>query len=157
MKFCTKCGTKMDDDALFCPKCGTRAAPIEENKSEVVEERLAVQQRPAAQETPKNGKARKQEAKPIYEQSVKEIIPPPIALVVCSMIMWILNATMHPTGISHYLPLILFCFMCVAFGVVNLVRGIKTATRNIYLKCALSFVMFGLLAVCAVINVIFLY
>ena len=24
MKFCTKCGAQMEDDALFCPKCGNK-------------------------------------------------------------------------------------------------------------------------------------
>lgn len=42
MKFCTKCGTQMEDDVNFCPKCGTASNPTNqvvnvESKTEVSE------------------------------------------------------------------------------------------------------------------------
>lgn len=27
MKYCTKCGCQMNDDALFCPSCGNKVEP----------------------------------------------------------------------------------------------------------------------------------
>ena len=30
MKYCTKCGAPMNDDALFCPKCGNKVEEIKE-------------------------------------------------------------------------------------------------------------------------------
>ena len=33
MKYCTKCGASMEDDALFCPKCGAKT----EGESKAVE------------------------------------------------------------------------------------------------------------------------
>ena len=43
MKYCTKCGAPMNDDALFCPKCGTKVEEVIEEKSttQPVEEKSA--------------------------------------------------------------------------------------------------------------------
>lgn len=30
MKYCSQCGTQMEDDDLFCPLCGTRQEPVED-------------------------------------------------------------------------------------------------------------------------------
>ncbi|MGM9635141.1 MAG: zinc-ribbon domain-containing protein [Candidatus Avispirillum sp.] len=37
-KFCEKCGTPMEDEAVFCPNCGTAAAPAVEDPAPVAEE-----------------------------------------------------------------------------------------------------------------------
>lgn len=37
-KFCEKCGTSMEDEAVFCPNCGTAAAPAVEEPAPAAEE-----------------------------------------------------------------------------------------------------------------------
>ena len=37
-KFCEKCGTPMEDEAVFCPNCGTAAAPAVEMPAPAAEE-----------------------------------------------------------------------------------------------------------------------
>lgn len=37
-KFCEKCGTSMEDEAVFCPSCGTAAAPAVEEPAPAAEE-----------------------------------------------------------------------------------------------------------------------
>ena len=37
-KFCEKCGTPMEDEAVFCPNCGTAAAPAVEMPAPTAEE-----------------------------------------------------------------------------------------------------------------------
>ena len=37
MIFCTKCGAKHDDGAMFCPKCGTQLqSPAQENNQKTI-------------------------------------------------------------------------------------------------------------------------
>ena len=48
MKYCTKCGAQVEDDALFCPKCGHKF--VAEAEAEVVEN---PQPQPQAQAKPK--------------------------------------------------------------------------------------------------------
>ena len=46
-KFCEKCGTPMEDEAVFCPNCGAAAAPAVEKPATVVEEPSPVAEEPA--------------------------------------------------------------------------------------------------------------
>ena len=47
MKYCTKCGARMDDDAAFCTACGASAAPAAATPAEP-----AAPATPATQEAP---------------------------------------------------------------------------------------------------------
>ena len=150
MKYCQKCGAKMDDDALFCPKCGTKV-------SEIVEDEPKKEEQPVvAEEVTEKKQTKKAAATPLYDQKMMEIIPMPIAVIVCSIVMWIITVTLHPTGIMHIMPLLLFMLFCVLYCVMNMVRAIKCLIRKMFLKAVLSFVFFGLLFTCLIINFAFL-
>ena len=155
MKYCTKCGAPMNDDALFCPKCGTKV-------EEVVEEKVApqlVEEKPVAnQEPPKtNANAKVKGARlSIHEQPVKQFLPVPLALIGCSIALWIINALGNTSGITRIMPLLIFMFLSGFLGVMSLIRGIKTINRKLYFKAALSFVLFALLVTCLIIDFIFL-
>jgi hypothetical protein len=155
MKYCTKCGAPMNDDALFCPKCGTKV-------EEIVEEKVApqpVEEKPVAnQEPPKtNANAKVKGARlSIHEQPVKQFLPVPLALIGCSIALWIINALGNTSGIARIMPLLIFMFLSGFLGVMSLIRGIKTINRKLYFKAALSFVLFALLVTCLIIDFIFL-
>ena len=38
MKFCVKCGYKLEDDDAFCPKCGTKSEPLNDEEKIIREE-----------------------------------------------------------------------------------------------------------------------
>jgi uncharacterized membrane protein YvbJ len=40
MVYCSNCGSKIDDDALFCPKCGTKTAKGKSAKAAYPEDEL---------------------------------------------------------------------------------------------------------------------
>jgi len=155
MKYCTKCGAPMNDDALFCPKCGTKV-------EELVEEKVTpqpVEEKPVAnQEPPKtNANAKVKGARlSIHEQPVKQFLPVPLALIGCSIALWIINAVGNTSGITRIMPLLIFMFLSGFLGVMSLIRGIKTINRKLYFKAALSFVLFALLVTCLIIDFIFL-
>ena len=155
MKYCTKCGAPMNDDALFCPKCGTKV-------EEISEEKVApqpVEEKPVAnQEPPKtNANAKVKGARlSIHEQPVKQFLPVPLALIGCSIALWIINALGNTSGITRIMPLLIFMFLSGFLGVMSLIRGIKTINRKLYFKAALSFVLFALLVTCLIIDFIFL-
>ena len=164
MKYCTKCGAPMNDDALFCPKCGTKVEEVIEEKvvPQPVEEKPAekpVEEKPVAnQEPPKtNANAKVKGARlSIHEQPVKQFLPVPLALIGCSIALWIINAVGNTSGITRVMPLLIFMFLSGFLGVMSLIRGIKTINRKLYLKAALSFVLFALLVTCLIIDFIFL-
>ena len=149
MKYCTKCGAQMVDEALFCPRCGTKVASIpEENKEPVYEE-------PVSQETPKKAnKAVKGRAKPAYEQTLKEFLPLSLVIFVGHLALWIVQALAHPTGILSFMPLIIFTLTGVTYGITNISRAFKCYKRQIYFKAALSLVLSVVLFTCAIIDVI---
>ncbi len=153
MKYCTKCGAPMNDDALFCPKCGTKV-------EEIVEEKVApqsVEEKPVAnQEPPKTNAKVKGARVSIHEQPVKQFLPVPLALIGCSIALWIINAVGNTSGITRIMPLLIFMFLSGFLGVMSLIRGIKTINRKLYFKAALSFVLFALLVTCLIIDFIFL-
>lgn len=153
MKYCAKCGAPMNDDALFCSKCGAKFEEVVEQKQE---EKPVANEQQVVQEQPSGKRVVKRAATPIYEQKIREFAPMSIAIVVCSMAMWILNATLHPSGITKVMPLLLFMLFCALYAVMSMVRAVKTLTRKMYLKSVLSFVFFGLLFVCFIINFVFL-
>jgi len=166
MKYCMKCGAPMVDEALFCPKCGTRVAEVaEEPKTEVAQQQPTVQeikeavQQPPVQETTSAKQPARKAARPktpLHEQKLREFLPVPLALVGCSIAIWIVDAVGHVQGIPRIFPLIIFMFLSGFLGVLSLVRAIKSLNRKIYFKAALSFVLFALLATCLVIDAIFL-
>jgi len=149
MKYCTKCGAQMVDDALFCPRCGTRVAPIvEENKEPVYEE-------PVSQEAPKKAnKAVKGQAKPAYEQTLKEFLPISLVIFVCQLALWIVQALAHPTDILRFMPLIIFTLIGGTYGFLNFSRALQCYKRQIYFKAALSLVLSVALFTCVIINII---
>lgn len=155
MKYCTKCGAPMGDDALFCPKCGAKV-------EEVVIEKPApqsVEEKPASnEETPKtNANVKVKGARlSIHEQPVKQFLPVPLALIGCSIALWIINAVGNTSGITRIMPLLIFMFLSGFLGAMSLIRGIKTIKRKLYFKAALSFVLFVLLVTCLIIDFIFL-
>ena len=162
MKYCTKCGQMMDDEALFCPRCGTKAASITQEDTQdnqenvVVESPERVEEKAEVKEEPKNNVKTARKATPLHEQKVKEFLPVAIAAIVCSIAMWILQATLSPTGIPKVLPLLIFVMLDTLFGVLNLVRAIKCLNRKNFFIAALSFVLTTLLFVCSIVNLIFL-
>ncbi len=83
-------------------------------------------------------------------------MPPPLALIVGSIVLWILNATLYPTGIAKVGPLLIFMLIPGVFGAISMVRAIKCLTRKIYYKSVLSFVFFGLLVACFFIDFVVL-
>ena len=154
MKYCTKCGAQMNDDALFCPKCGTKFEEvIEESNQEAIEEKPVA---PEETSKPKPNAKVKGKATPLHEQKVKEFLPVPLALIGCSIALWIINAVGSPTGIVKIMPLLLFMMLSIFLGVMSLIRGIKTINRKIYFNAALSFTLLVLLFTCLIIDFVFL-
>lgn len=153
MKYCTKCGAKMNDDALFCPKCGTKVEEVvnEKPSEQPVEEKPVVNN-----EVPQNNANAKIKGKaiPLYEQKVRDIILLPIVIIVCSIALWIVNAVGHPTGVGKVFPLFIFIGISAFYAVMSMIRAVKTLTRKIYFKSVLSFVFFGLLFVCIIIDIV---
>ena len=164
MKYCTKCGAPMNDDALFCPKCGARVEEVVEEKvaPQPVEEKPTeqpIQEKPVAnQEPPKtNANVKVKGARlSIHEQPVKQFLPVPLALIGCSIALWIINALGNTSGITRIMPLLIFMFLSGFLGVMSMIRAIKTIKRQLYFKAALSFVLFALLVTCFIIDFIFL-
>lgn len=162
MKYCTKCGQKMDDEALFCPKCGAKAASITQEDTQdnhenvVVENQERVEEKAEVKEEPKKNVKTARKATPLYEQKVKEFLPVAIAAIVCSIAMWIVQATLSPTGFPKVMPLLIFVMLDTLFGVLNLVRAIQCLNRKNFFIAALSFVLTTLLFVCSIVNLIFL-
>ena len=153
MKYCTKCGAPMNDDALFCPKCGTKVEEVIEEKSttQPVEEKSAPKE-----EAPKTNAKVKGARVSIHEQTVKQFLPVPLALIGCSIALWIVNAIGNTSGITRVMPLLLFMFLSGFLSVMSMIRAIKTLKRQLYFKAALSFVLFALLVTCLIIDFIFL-
>ena len=153
MKFCTKCGAPMNDDALFCPKCGTKVEEVIEEKSttQPVEEKSVPNE-----ETPKINAKVKGVRVSIHEQPVKQFLPVPLALIGCSIVLWIVNAVGNTSGITRVMPLLIFMLLSGFLGVMSLIRAINTIKRQLYFKSALSFVLFALLVTCLIIDFIFL-
>lgn len=154
MKYCSKCGAPMNDDALFCSKCGTKVEEVENNNNEEVVEQKVEEAKPV--ETPKVNVKIKAKATPIYEQKIKEFLPISLAIIVCSIVVWIINGVAHPSGIGKIMPLLLFMLFTGGYAAISMVRAVKTLTRKIYYKSALSFVLFVLLVVCFIINFVYL-
>lgn len=155
MKYCTKCGAQMNDDALFCPKCGAKVEEVAIEKPVP----QSVEEKPASNEgTPKtNANIKVKGARlSIHEQPVKQFLPVPLALIGCSIALWIINAVGNTSGITRIMPLLIFMFLSGFLGAMSLIRGIKTIKRKLYFKAALSFVLFVLLVTCLIIDFIFL-
>lgn len=162
----------MNDDALFCPKCGTKVEKVKEEKvtdifvekpaPQPVEEKPTeqpIQEKPVTnQEPPKtNANAKVKGARvSIHEQPVKQFLPVPLALIGCSIALWIVNAVGNTSGITRVFPLLLFMFLSGFLSVMSMIRAIKTIKRQLYFKSALSFVLFALLVTCLIIDFIFL-
>lgn len=153
MKYCTKCGAQMNDDALFCPKCGTKV-------EEVVEEKITpqpVEEKPVANEdAPKTNAKIKGQKIPLHEQKVSSFLPVPLALIGCSIALWIINTVGNTSGFTRVFPLLLFMGLSVFLSVMSMIRAVKTLNRKIYFKAALSFVLFALLITCIIIDFVFL-
>jgi uncharacterized Zn finger protein (UPF0148 family) len=143
----------MNDDALFCPKCGTKVEEVIEEKSptQPVEEKSAPKE-----EAPKTNVKVKGARLSIHEQPVKQFLPVPLALIGCSIALWIVNALGNTSGITRVMPLLIFMFLSGFLSVMSMIRAIKTLKRQLYFKAALSFVLFVLLVTCLIIDFIFL-
>lgn len=153
MKYCIKCGAPMGDDALFCPKCGTKVEEVIEEKSttQPVEEKSAPNE-----EAPKTNAKVKGARVSIHEQPVKQFLPLPLALIGCSIALWIVNALGNTSGITRVMPLLIFMLLSGFLSVMSMIRAIKTLKRQLYFKAALSFVLFALLVTCLIIDFVFL-
>ena len=152
MKYCTKCGAQMNDDALFCPKCGTKVEVIEENNVLPIEE-----EKPAeTKDAPKTNVKAKGPRTPLYEQKVREILLIPLVIIGCSIAIWIINTVGNLTGVGKIMPLVLFILFSGLQAAMSMIRAVKTLTRKIYFKSALSFVLFVLLVTCFIIDFVFL-
>lgn len=104
-----------------------------------------------------SGKKTKQRVA-IHEQKVKDFLPVSLIIIGGSIILWIINK-MIPHNFSVFadvFPFLLFLFMTIAYSVMSMIRAIKTLKRKIYFISVLSFVIFGLLVTCAIIDFIFL-
>ena len=154
MKYCSKCGAPMNDDALFCSKCGTKVEEVTNNNNEEVVEQKVEEVKPV--ETPEANVKIKAKATPIHEQKIKEFLPISLAIIVCSIVVWIINGVAHPSGIGKIMPLLIFMLFTGGYAAISMVRAVKTLTRKIYYKSALSFVLFVLLVVCFIINFVYL-
>lgn len=143
----------MNDDALFCPKCGTKVEEVIEEKSttQPVEEKSAPNE-----EAPKANARVKGARISVHEQPVKQFLPVPLALIGCSIALWIVNAVGNTSGITRVMPLLIFMFLSGFLGVMSLIRAIKTIKRQLYFKFALSLVLFILLVTCLIIDFIYL-
>ena len=149
MKYCTNCGAKMEDEALFCSKCGTKAAPIIEEKKESYEEDQVVE------ETPKKpNKAVKGPAKPLHEEKLKEFLPVSLVVIAATILLWIIQNLVHPTDILRVMPLIIFTIIGGFYGILNLLRAKQCYKRQIYFKAALSLVLAVVLFTCTIIDLI---
>ena len=104
-----------------------------------------------------NGKKTKQRVS-IHEQPIKEFLTISLAIIGCSIIFWMIDqlASLDPTAITRIFPYLLFLFITIFNSVMSMIRAVKTLKRKIYLKSVLSFVLFGLLVTCALIDFIFL-
>ena len=153
MKYCTKCGAQMNDDALFCPKCGSKVEEVVEEKitSQPVEEKQAPNEK-----APKTNAKIKGQRVSIHEQPVKQFLPVPLALIACSIALWIINAVGNTSGIGRIFPLLIFMFLSGFLSVMSMIRAVKTLKRKIYFKAALSFVLFALLVTCLIIDFVYL-
>lgn len=153
MKYCTKCGAPMGDDALFCPKCGAKV-------EEVVIEKPAPQpneEKPVeTKDAPKTNVKEKDPRTPLYEQKVRDILLIPLVLIGCSIAIWIINTVGNLTGVGKIMPLLLFMLFSGLHATMSMIRAVKTLTRKIYFKSALSFVLFVLLVTCFIIDFVFL-
>ncbi len=85
MKFCSNCGNRLEDDALFCPNCGTSfAAKAAEEVKEAVSEtagEIKEEVKEAAEKVEKTveSAAPVQPEKPAYApQQSQPIVPPPV-------------------------------------------------------------------------------
>lgn len=163
MKYCTKCGAQLADEARFCSKCGA-PQPNMENAPAPSQQPVAqpsipqpVEEKQASnEETPKTNAKIKGARVSIHEQPVKQFLPLPLALIACSIALWIINAVGNTSGITRVMPLLLFMFLSGFFSVMSMIRAIKTIKRQLYFKSALSFVLFALLVTCLIIDFIFL-
>lgn len=145
----------MNDDALFCSKCGTKVSePDFSNSTEPVNQ--APQANEAPNETPAQNKPIKQKYA-LHEQKIREFLPVSLAIIVASIILWIIDSTLHPTGIGHTLPFLNFLLFTGVYSPLQMVRAIKTLNRKMYFKSILSFVLFGLLVTCFIIDFILLF
>lgn len=153
MKYCTKCGAPMGDDALFCPKCGAKV-------EEVVIEKPAPQpneEKPVeTKDAPKTNVKVKDSRTPLYEQKVRDILLIPLVLIGCSIAIWIINTVGNLTGVGKIMPLLLFMLFSGLYATMSMIRAVKTLTRKIYFKSALSFVLFVLLVTCFIVDFVFL-
>lgn len=162
MKYCTKCGAQMNDDALFCPKCGAKVEEVvvEEPAPQPVEEKPTeqpIQEKPVAnEEAPKTNAKIKGQRVSIHEQKVSSFLPVPLALIACSIAIWIINTVGNTSGIGRIFPLLLFMFLSGFLSAMSMIRAIKTIKRQLYFKSALSFVLFALLVTCLIIDFVFL-
>lgn len=154
MKYCTKCGAQLVDEARFCSKCGTKVedAPINNNQPVVEEKPVEVKEAPQTEPNPKI----KGQRVSIHEQQVKHFLPVPLALIGCSIALWIINTVGNTSGITRVFPLLLFMFLSGFLSVLSMIRAIKTLNRKIYFNSALSFVLFGLLVTCLIIDFVYL-
>lgn len=143
----------MNDDALFCPKCGTKVEEVIEKQPtpQPVEDKSSFYV-----ETPKTNAKVKGQRVSVHEQPVKQFLPLPLALIGCSIALWIVNAVGNTSGITRVMPLLIFMFLSGFLGVMSLIRAIKTIKRQLYFKSALSLVLFILLVTCLIIDFIFL-
>lgn len=67
MKFCTNCGTKLNDDDLFCYNCGTKCPPMKEEAPKVEEEKKPALKIPPTQDPSLEEKRKEEEARKLAE------------------------------------------------------------------------------------------
>lgn len=152
MKYCTKCGAQMNDDALFCSKCGAKVEEgAEQQPASVAEAPKVEPSKPVKTRT----RAQIQRV-PLEEQSEKQFLPVPLALLGCSIVIWIINGVASTSGITRIMPLVLFMLLSGFFGAMSIIRALKTYKKELYFRAALAFVLFILLVTSFIIDFVFL-
>jgi cation transport ATPase len=173
--FCSNCGNKVS-----APLQANNSAKVEENNEKVVVETTPTLKEEIIKEDNNQNfsneitnetdiKEQKEEINSnvgkkikkrvsIHEQPIKEFLTIALAIIGCSMIFWMVDqlAPLDPTAITRIFPYLLFLFITIFNAVMSMIRAVKTLKRKIYLKSVLSFVLFGLLVTCALIDFIFL-
>ena len=85
MKYCTKCGAQLPDEAVFCGACGCKCEPLVIETKEKVVNVVVSDEPPTAQKTTaakpsKDGKTEEKAGKPIWKGCLGFLLP--IVLVI---------------------------------------------------------------------------
>ena len=119
MKYCSKCGTQLQDDDVFCSKCGSRQPMMEQTKPEPEPQRQVASYPAPSQEEPKPAKRRHADIPPRLRDSVIIMV----GMMVAFIIYVILSATvMNENAFIGRLGLLFVYGANVAFMIIRMVK-----------------------------------